>query len=76
MYTKITDNASVYDTLTWLLGDDGVVSDSVHALALAGLLLAILAAMDLLDKALPGLRPEAKMSQIFFMIIQIHVLSY
>ena len=46
--------------LTWLLGVDGEaapVSDSVHALALAGLLLAMLAARDRVDRALPGFRP-------------------
>ena len=45
---------------TWLLGVDGEaapVSDSVHALALAGLLLAMLAARDRVDRALPGFKP-------------------
>ena len=44
--------------VTWLRGELGPVSDSVQAVALAGLLLAMLAARDLLDRPLGGLTPD------------------
>ena len=44
--------------LTSLLGVVAAVSDSVHAFALAGRLLAIVPATDRLDRALPVLKPK------------------